>query len=481
MIGRLLLNYAGYFKGWVNNVLRGLFRYNFRLNFTTLDLPMLAYWLTALFLSGTAHAAPTVPEAIQTEIVQLYTHENCFEARKLMAHIDLNQLRPNVMAVAAYCEPLGMDPETLFLRAETLNPTGDLILVLHARYRSLNDPKGAAPIWEKVLMTARNTYFRELAKEQLTGVTEDPKKVRPLNLSPTTFLGQAYFGWIFQRNPELQELAFETPKETTGLTLGGLGVYRKWYSFGSLAFRDMINYTKFTDEPNYNYFNNFFEAPLAVHLVTSKDLVFRPFLNYSNLGGLPYHFIYGLGMKAAVYTGSHVQSVQAILFNDRIYHSALTPTQGAHYRFEFAWDFYPLYWMISTLFGVEHLSSARVSNFIGQIGRFEMSHNDLFFNFKFEREFSRFGLEFSPRMTFRMDTDDSRYTSKDGSATTKRRQDLELAIKTTLSAPLIPSVQLFAWHEWDNTFSNFGPNDFADFNYHNQIVGVGLRANFSTY
>ena len=315
----------------------------------------------------------------------------------------------------------------------------------------------------------------------MAGVLEDPSKERILDLSPSTGIGNVYFAGFQTRNPELQELAFLNPKHSYGIALGGLASYRRWYDFGSLGIRYNMDYKNFGKASDYNFLNNNLEVPLAFHLVTSKDLIFRPFLGYSSLGGNPYHFIYGMGMKAAVYTGSHVQSVQGILYNDRIFQSALTPAQGAHYRFEFTWDFYPLYWTISTMFAVEHVSSTPIAYFLGSSGNFEMSHNDLAFEFKFERAFKHFELELAPKFGYRLDTADSIYANKFGTVTNKQREDFQASIKTTLRVPVVPSVQLFAWYEWDNVYSNFGAYDYADFNYHNHTVGLGLNASFTSY
>ena len=433
------------------------------------------------FFRLAAVADTAVPESVQAQILQFYTDGNCIEAQKLMFQYNLKKLRPNIMAIAASCEPLGYNPEELFTRAEELSPTGDLILVLHAKYRSLHDPKNADVIWEKVLMVARNTYFRELAKERLAGVLVDEKKEHPLKLSNYSFLGNAYFAGFYRRNPELSELAFENPRHSQGGVLGALFVYRRWYDFGSLAIRDNVIYESYGKASLFNFFNNSLEAPLAFHVASSKDLIFRPFLSYSELGGDSYHFIYGIGMKAAVYTSAHVQSVQGIFYNDRIYHSAINATGGAHYRFEFAWDFYPIFWTISTMFAAEHISGTNVSEFLGSIGSFDMSHNDLSLEFKFERELPHFGLEVSPKFRYRADTDDSRYVNRLGTLTTKQREDFEFSLKTMITVPLFQSVQFLSWYEWHNIYSNFGNFDFANFNYHNHTVGLGLRANFSSY
>ncbi len=434
-----------------------------------------------LFSRLAAVADTAVPERAQAQILQFYTDGNCIEAQKFMIQYNLKKLRPNIMAIAASCEPLGYNPEELFARAEELSPTGDLILVLHAKYRSIHDPKNSDEIWQKVLMLARNTYFRELAKERLAGVLVDEKNERPLKLSDYTLLGNAFFAGFYKRNPEQPELAFENPRHSQGGVLGGLFVYRKWYDFGSLGIRYSGIYENFGKASLYNFFNNSLETPLSFHVATSKDLIFRPFLGYSSLGGEPYHFIYGVGMKAAVYTGSHVQSVQGIFYNDRIYHSAINATEGAHYRFEFAWDFYPIFWTISTVFAAEHVSSPNVSSFLGSTGDFVMSHNDLSVEFKFERELPHFGLEVSPKIRYRADTDDSTYVNRLGASISKQREDFEFSLKTMITVPLIKSVQFFSWYEWNNIYSNFGNIDFANFNYHNHTVGLGLRAQFSSY
>src|SRR5262249_19731446 len=149
--------------------------------------------LALLAVLGNALAAPLaraergVPEPIQARIVRLYSEGRCADVRSLVRKVELTRLRPNVMAIAASCEPPGDDCESLFERAEKANPTGDLILVLHARH--LAREKGAAaaePLWQRVLMVARNEYFRRMAKDYLAGVVDPKAPQGPLDLTPST-------------------------------------------------------------------------------------------------------------------------------------------------------------------------------------------------------------------------------------------------------------------------------------------------------
>ena len=422
-----------------------------------------------------------VPERIQTDIIQFYSNGNCADARKLMERTDLTQLRPNVMAIAAYCEPIGYDPEVLFARAEQINPTGDLILILHAKYVSKKDPAASIPLWEQVLMTARNPIFRDIAKEHLAGINEDLQKERPLNLSPSTLLGGISISPFYRTNPEPPELSFASPRPSEGLHTGGFASYRLWRPFGYLGTRLDLNYDQFALASDFNLLNTTLETPIAIHVAPSKDLIFRPFTGYSVLGANPFRFTYGMGMRAAVYKGIYIQSVQGMFFTDRVFNSQINATQGSHYRFDFAWDFFPLYWTIATLLTVEHVSSTPTANFLGSTGLFEMSYNDLSLEAKFEREFNHFAFELSSKLRYRADTADSTYVNGAGTSVSKQRVDIEPTLKALITAPIIPSVQIFTWYEWSNIFSNFGALDFANYNYHNQTVGLGLRASLSTY
>lgn len=51
-------------------------------------------------------------------MIKLYSESNCEGVRTLAPKIDPNTLRPNVLAIFAYCEPHGFDSEKLFALAE---------------------------------------------------------------------------------------------------------------------------------------------------------------------------------------------------------------------------------------------------------------------------------------------------------------------------------------------------------------------------
>jgi hypothetical protein len=191
---------------------------------------------------------------------------------------------------------------------------------------------------------------------------------------------------------------------------------------------------------------------------------------------------YGLGVAGSVYREAYSQSVQGLVFADRIFQGEISSQQGSHYRFEYQWEFYPRHWFLTMRLGIEHVSATSASLLFGQTGTFEMSHTDVGSTFKLERDFGKFTLGFLPRLQYRLDSGDSTYQSRStGAQVSKQRHDFDVTLQGNVSVPLLPSLQLFAWYEWDRIASNIGPDDYVDRNFHNQTVGLGLKTWLSTY
>ena len=87
--------------------------------------------LILIFISVTGFA---LPANTQTRIVELFSSGNCLGVRELVTPSEVFTLRPNIMAIVGYCEVPGVDSLALFQKAEELDPVGDLIYTLHAKY-----------------------------------------------------------------------------------------------------------------------------------------------------------------------------------------------------------------------------------------------------------------------------------------------------------------------------------------------------------
>lgn len=435
-------------------------------------------------LSTFAQAADiTVSESVQSQIISLYSEGKCNEIRAITPKPDANGLRPNVLAIYAFCEPVGSDPEKLFALAEEKSPTGDLILVLHGKYRWKKNPKSSDELWRKVLMLARNEHFRDLAREYLAEVTTDSSNNDPLDLSPNTGFARLHFAGAHLEHP--QPLVFSYDRNTASdnaLLFGADLAYNHWVPFGSVSYHYVTDYQRNSNTSRYHVWENSLEVPVAVHVAQAKDIIFRPIFSYETVGARSFDWTYGVGVKGAVYKPHYVQSVQALIYNDHILEAALSPESGAHYRFEYAWDFYPESWFVSTLFAIDHSSSGSPTSYLGKTGAFEMSHNDFILNFKFDRQFSKFTLGFDPKLVARIDTNPSVYSSPTtGKLLTKAREDIEMHFNFNINVPILPSLQLYAWYEWMKISSNLGNDDYINRNFKNQTLGAGIKTSLSTY
>jgi hypothetical protein len=430
-------------------------------------------------------AAPAMAELsndeLQTEIIRFYSEGHCEQVKALESQVVPKDLRPNVLAIFAYCEPDGQDPEKLFAMAEEESPTGDLILVLHGKYRWKKNKQSSVEIWEKVLMLARIEHFRILAHAYLANAVSDEYNLKPLDLSPNTGFVRLSLGGEYKEQANTEDFSFDHTGPVYGGIFQGDLIYRHWTVVGNMSYHYQTKLEMYDAHTQYNSWTNSFEAPLAIHVDTGKDIIFRPVIGYDSIGGESFDFNYGLGVKGAVYNSGYVQSVEALVYSKLIYNDRISAETGSHYRFNYEWDFYPLYWFISSQWAVEHVSTSDATNYLGTNGNFSLSHNDISLDLKFHRDFSHFTVGFDPKILTRIDTAASTYVDTTKALISKDRKDWEFHLNGNLTIPVLPAFQLYVWYEWTKIISTYGPTDYVNRNYTNQTVGVALKTWLSTY
>ncbi|MBI3555738.1 MAG: hypothetical protein HY074_05710 [Deltaproteobacteria bacterium] len=194
-------------------------------------MTILLVLLSLITNAESAMNAKVSPE-VQQSIVELYSDGRCDAVRKKVRPDQYDSLRPNVMAVFAFCDPPGNVAESLFAKAEAREPTGDLIVLLHAKYRWKKNPASAEPLFRKVLMLARHPYMRFMATEYLAGRIE---KDEPISLSPNTFYGSAMIGGGRQSNPKYPDLTAIPSKPSAASHLRVNMSAQRWTRWGSMA------------------------------------------------------------------------------------------------------------------------------------------------------------------------------------------------------------------------------------------------------
>ncbi len=420
-----------------------------------------------------------VSNEVQARIIELFSKNQCSEVGTLIAHQELKTLRPNVKAIVAYCEPAGVNAEDLFALAEKENPTGDLIMVLHAKSVWKKNPDAARPLWEKVLEYARNVYFKDMAQEHLDGVvTED----RPISLSPLTLYGSLMMGVSSESNPIEVELPFLKPTSSAALNLSGKLNAQYWFPLGSASFNYAFNYNHYFDQSAFDTSLHYGDLPIALHAGQNEDIVFRPFMEAKTFSGQLFEVKGGVGVSGVIYRPNYKQSVQGLVYADGFYFPVVGAEDANHYRFEYSWDFFPQLWTINTQFFVEHAAATDSDAFNGVSGQFNNSHTDVGINVSLQRTFNYFTLGLVGHVVSRNDSAASTYTSPTlGTVISKTREDLELSTQPNITIHLVRSVNLFLWYEVRRIRSNLGPDDYVDRNMTDRTFGLALKTYLSSY
>jgi hypothetical protein len=430
----------------------------------------------------TSHEIDKVSPELQTKIVGLFSHDKCDEIRKIVNPHQIDQFRPNVLAVIAYCEPTGEgwpSSEELFKKAEDAAPTGDLIMVLHAKSVWKKDREASKVLWTKVRMYARNDYFRQMARDHLQDEVNEDKSI---NLTPFTLFGTLNVGTAYYSNSQLLNMPYLPQKDSAAAILNGKVTYQRWLPFGAIGLNYEGSAQSNITAHEYDQVSNDVDVPFSVHVGDYEDLVFRPIVSYSQVGGRAYRSYFGIGMMGAIFKPEYKQSVEALIYSDHYDAPILSNEDGAHYRFNYRWEFFPPNWYLSVLGAIEHVSADRSASNNGYPGDFNNSHTDLELSAILRRNFPHLTVGLTPKINQRLDSRSSFYNSRiDGSPIEKKRSDVFLSVEPSVIVPIQQSVQIVGWYRLERNFSDMGPEDFFDNNYVNHIFGLTMRLYWSTY
>ena len=418
-----------------------------------------------------------VTPELQERILDSFSEGNCDKVRAAVSPNHYRELRATVLAALAFCAPIGQLPEELFAQAEEQDPSNALIYVLHARYRWKSDPASAEPLWKKVLLFARNLSITRMAQEYLSGNGEGEEKVK-LN-DNWVYYADLQIGVSQESNPTGISASSREALPSGALNSQMLLSAQKSTSFGSISGNySLLGTSYFSTHPT-DLLENNLDAPIAVHAGSNEDVVFRPFMSFTTLGNIPYQGIIGVGVLGVAYRSNYKQSVQGSIFVDRLFPGASQRQDGTHFRFEYNWELFPPSAYIKLLGYIEHVQADQD---IDEDFTFSYSHSDIGFQTVYTYEIKRLTLGIAPRILFRQDSVASKYLSaSDQSPITSLRHDIQIGIQPNLTFSIIPHFQVYAWYEWSRNYSNIGPDDYADLNSTNQIIGLALKVFLANY
>jgi hypothetical protein len=439
------------------------------LTVSILNMPGLAF----------ANIVKSASQGTQARIVELFSSDNCAGVRDLVRSEDAFTLRPNVMAIAAYCEVPGVNSNELFARAETIDPTGDLILTLHAKYVWKRDKAAAEPIWQKVLIYARNPYLIAMAQEYLAGMIAEDK---PMSLKSTTYFGSILIGASADSNARPPELSYLPDSNSPGIILSARLNGQKWFPSGSISGNYYLNAAVHPSDTRYNVTTQEIDIPVALHAGKNEDLVFRPIGGLSTLNGAPYKSKIGIGVLGIIYRADYKQTLQGLIYSDHISLQQIEGEDADHFHFDYSWEFYPKSLVVVTQFSIEHSKAENTTFYAGIPGNFNNAHTDTSIDFSIQKEFGSISLGLSSRIGVRLDSAATRYTSpQTGEIVRVTRADTEVMLMPNLTLPIFPFVQLYAWYQWDKISSNIGEDSYVNRNYTEQVLGLALKTSLSSY
>jgi hypothetical protein len=420
-----------------------------------------------------------VTPELQSKIVQLFSAERCDAVRKMVNQEFYDQLRPNVRAIVAYCEPEGVDPEDLFASAERQDPGADLVMLLHAKWVWLRDPERSYPLWDHVLEFSRNESFRSMAKRYLADEVEIDE---PLHLTPLTWEAKAKAGGGYETNPLLPLAPLNPQPAPQAFSSAALvGGARRWYPFGSVSALYDGSYRRYLATPNISYFDNTVGVPVNFRVGPYADVSIRPFYGLSLAGPHQFGQRVGIAVMGVAYRPDYRQSVEGSVFQERLFFPAFTPQEGTHYRFDYDWEFFPGQWNYRLKALMEHVQAV---NDYSNGTKIKYSHTDV--GSSFRTQCLLHGVTFEGELSAKVRLDDvnSSWVSVDtGQTVLKRRNDFTVAVRPAISFQLNKELAASLSYELDRTWSPIGRaiDDYANFNIIDQRGELQLVTEFSNY
>lgn len=388
------------------------------------------------------------PPEFQWKLVEAYSNERCDVVRDAVKPEMYEKLRPNVRAIVAFCEPKGIDPEKLFASAEKEDPGGDLILVLHAKYLWKKDPEKSLPLWDKVLKLARNASLRSMAQRYLSDEVEEDE---PLHLSAWTFQGKAKLGGGYESDPRLPLAPEAAPRRPQAFSAAAIsGGVQHWQGFGSLSANYDGSYQRYLRNPELSFWANKVNLPVSLRLGPYEDLVIRPFYGISFGNSREYGQQFGLGVMGVAYRPDYKQSVEGSVFSEQLFDPLVKPEEGAHFRFDYNWEWFPNQWLYRFQALMEHVHAIDDFN-NGTNIRFTHTDVGVSFGTKYLHE----GVYYSAAVAgaMRFDSLPSEYQTSFGDKASQRRNDFTLSFRPDVTFPIDSTLSLKVAYEFDRTWS----------------------------
>jgi hypothetical protein len=424
--------------------------------------------------------SPNIPQqdtlVLQTKLIEAFNRSQCQEVNSLAPLDELGRLAPLSLGIVAYCQK---DPATaleLFQRAESGDPSGVSLALLHARYEWKRNPARSRELWQRVLLLARDGATRLLARQYIEGTATGDE---PIVLGDAwSYYVDARLGGGYETNPGL--LAPSTSDIQGSLSVNGVlnaGVERR-FGFGFLSSNYTLTGNAYPADTSADFVEHDLDLPVSFRAGSNEDVRIRPFGTYVTLGGNPYYLYGGGAVQGVAYRGKYRQLVQGSVYKDKYYAAILAPQSGTHFRFDYNWEFYPESWFVRFFFYLEHVQAGRTVD-PSSGGSIPYSHNNIAVQTFLEYDLKWMILGLSMKLLFRADDNQASY--KVGSANSsfiyKQRQDVQLYLSPGIAIPIQNGMHLILNYTLNRIFSNIGPLDYADENVFDQGLVAALRVN----
>lgn len=435
-----------------------------------------------LLLAGNSFAATVSLDSqrkleLQTQILSAFNRGGCGALEDLLDVKEPSYYSAISLSVIAFCQKELWRAVELFQKAEEFDPTHPVVARLHATYIWRRDKRAAKPLWEKVLLLARDKALRTLAREYLDG---NPPAEKTIEIDKAwSYYGSFQVGGGNATNPTQVAKSLGGKKSSIfSNMIVNAGLHREFDGFFASG-NYSLSFNKYFQNAPADLFVQDLDLPLSVRIGSNEDLRLRPFASHWIFGGKSYYSYLGVGVLGVVFRNKYKQRLQALVYRDYYQSPFLHPQEGYHYRCEYNWEVFPSPWFIRLFASVEHVTAGRDRNSAAGV-LIPYSHNDLEVDGFFEYSLKNVILGLTSRFLLREDGQESRYRDSNGTSVTKRREDFQMVLEPSIAIPLKTEAQLVALYRYTERFSNWTYGDYQDKTFANHEVQLSIKVSLKS-
>jgi len=418
---------------------------------------------------------------LERKLAALLNANDCETIVNSVSRHDYENVKPEVLALVAYCEPAGKDPIKMFAfaeqRASDSDPDKDIIFLLHARYLWKHKNPAAEELFQKIYDRTKDPRLKELVAQYL--VDKTPPRRR--GVDDFTFIVSGQLGGIQEANPQgipLSDHNFGSNNSSAAVAQI-IGNVRKPLSSYAIGADFITTDTTFWATHSADFSTDDLDVYFEKRLESGRTLALRPFTSLYLFQGGHYYSLLGIGLMTSQRSADFESWMQLSTYNDTYQGGQVSAESGGHLRFDWQGALKKVPLLAPTI--LAYVDYARCGVALANSEYIPYTHAEYGLAVSFTKVVRRYSVGLTMRGVYREDAEQTRVVDPNGNYVSKLRRDVQVVLQPHITIPLMDGVDLFMYFESNSTSSTLGASDGLDRNISDNLIGAVIRvavANF---